>query len=410
MDALAAAGLETRLVGGCVRDALAGRPIADIDLAVAAPPETVTAALDAAGIKALPTGIDHGVQMAVIAGRGYEIASLRADVATDGRRAVVAFTTDWRVDAARRDFTVNALSLARNGALHDPFGGAADLARGRLRFVGDADLRVREDALRILRFFRFFAHFGQRPADPEALAACADHADLLKTLAAERVTAELLKLLAAPDPGPALDLAHESGVLGRLLAFPANRERLARLMRFEAVTVGLDPIRRLAALHPPWTPADPTGLRLSAAQSKRLAHALDLDAPTPCPEVEGGDRWRLFHKLGAETATDRALLDWANGGGQDAGLPVRTGALERACFFEDWRALIAQADGWRDPRPPITGADALTLGAQGPAVGAALGQVTDWWLGEEGAPDRAACLARLKSIVRRSGIASEHKR
>ncbi|MEM6490367.1 MAG: CCA tRNA nucleotidyltransferase, partial [Pseudomonadota bacterium] len=179
LDACAAAGIEARFVGGCVRDAVLGRLSPDIDLAAAAPPKRIAAALDDAGLRHEPTGIDHGTLTVVLNGRGFEITALRRDVATDGRRATVAFTTHWAEDAARRDFTMNALSMNGDGRLFDPFGGVADAQAGRIRFVGVAAERVREDALRILRFFRFTATHGAPPPDAAALEACAEHASLV---------------------------------------------------------------------------------------------------------------------------------------------------------------------------------------------------------------------------------------
>ena len=245
--ALCEGGGSTRFVGGCVRDTLRGAPVKDIDLATPLPPESVRERVEAAGFRAIPTGIAHGTVTVAAAGRGFEVTTLRRDVKTDGRRAEVAFTDDWIADAARRDFTVNAMSLAPDGALYDPFGGRADLAAGSVRFVGDARRRIGEDYLRILRFFRFFAWLGRLPPDSEALAACAALAEGVERLSGERVRAETLKLLAAPDPLPALDLAAGAGVLRRVLPRPRPdwRERLGRLTELEG-DAG-DPVRRLAA-------------------------------------------------------------------------------------------------------------------------------------------------------------------
>jgi poly(A) polymerase len=195
-------GEEARLVGGCVRDALAGRPIKDIDLATPLRPEAVIERLERAGIRVVPTGLSHGTVTAIVGPRkdAVEITTLRVDRETDGRRAIVDFTDDWTADAARRDFTINAISLSSDGRIHDPFGGAADLAQGRVRFVGEASQRIREDFLRLLRFFRFHAYYGRGAMDPEALAAARELAPGLARLSAERVREELLRLLAAPDP------------------------------------------------------------------------------------------------------------------------------------------------------------------------------------------------------------------
>ena len=206
-----------RFVGGCVRDALLGRPVGDIDCATPLLPEATMALLKEHDIKAVPTGLAHGTITAVIDGKPFEITTLRRDVSCDGRRAVVAFSKDWQEDAARRDFTMNALYCDARGNLYDYHNGIADAKAGYVRFIGDASARIGEDALRILRFFRFYATHGQGAPDSAAMAACTQHRDLLKTLSAERVQHELLKLLAAPDPRAALSAMHESGVLKTLL-------------------------------------------------------------------------------------------------------------------------------------------------------------------------------------------------
>ena len=200
--ALSAAGAEVRFVGGCVRDALAGRRVKDVDLATTDRPERVIELLQAAGLKAVPTGLDHGTVTAIAGHRPFEITTLREDVETDGRRARVAFTDDWQADAARRDLTFNAMSCSPEGDLFDPFGGRADLAAGRGRFVGDPRARIQEDYLRLLRFFRFQAHYGRVPPEPATLAVLRDLAPQLASLSGERLRSELLRLLEAPDPLP----------------------------------------------------------------------------------------------------------------------------------------------------------------------------------------------------------------
>ncbi len=204
--ALTAEGAEVRFVGGCVRDALAERRVQDIDIATQLPPEAVMRLLDAAGIKAVPTGIQHGTVTAVSGGKPFEITTLRVDVETYGRKAKVAFTDDWTADAARRDFTFNALSCAPDGTLYDPFDGEADLMAGRVRFVGEARARIVEDYLRLLRFFRFQAHFAKQPPDPQALEIAAELAPRLDRLSGERIRGELLRLLQAPDPLPVVEI------------------------------------------------------------------------------------------------------------------------------------------------------------------------------------------------------------
>src|SRR5438874_6231915 len=269
--ALADAGIAARFVGGCVRDALLGRPIADIDLATPSRPEEVAAALDKAGIKAVPTGIAHGTVTAVVPPRHYEITTLRRDVETDGRHARVAFDADWAEDAARRDFTINAIYLDPDGTLHDPVGGLADLAAGRVRFVGEPATRIAEDVLRVLRYYRFEARFGIGTGDAQARAACRAAVPLLPRLSAERVSQELLRLMAVPDPLPALRMMEEDGVLAAIVPEASRFDRLQQLGGMEPKP---DALRRLAAL----IEVDAAGaaalaecLRLSNEQRDRLA-------------------------------------------------------------------------------------------------------------------------------------------
>ena len=389
--ALTAGGKEVRFVGGCVRDALLGRAVTDIDIATPDKPPRVIELLEAAGLKAVPTGIDHGTVTAVALHQPFEITTLRHDVETYGRRAKVAFTDDWVADAARRDFTFNAMSCAPDGRLYDPFGGAADLSARRVRFVGEAEARIREDVLRLLRFFRFYAHYGAPPPDPEALAATRRLAHLLPGLSGERVAAETLKLLAAPDPAPVLALMDEAGVLAHFLPEARNLSHLARLTAIET-GLGLKPSppRRLAAVLEGGERAarDVTRrLRLSNALSERILRA--LAEPAPRPALDEKARRALRYELSAEAFRDRALLAWA--------AEETAGESDPA-----WGALVALAD-WEPPRFPIRAQDALDLGAQpGPALGALMGEMERWWIEGDLAADRAACLAELKRRLGKS--------
>jgi poly(A) polymerase len=250
MAALSAAGGEARFVGGCVRDALVGRKVRDVDIATHEPPERVLNLLARAGIKAIPTGIKHGTVTAVIGARHFEITTLRRDVETYGRHAKVEYTDDWQADAARRDFTMNALFCGADGSIYDPFGGAADLRAQRVRFVGDPEARIREDVLRLLRFFRFHAHYGKPPPDAAALAACRSLAHLLPTLSGERICAETLKLLSAPEPADVIDLMGEAGVLANFLPEATRNDQLRALVALESsaprdLMPRTDPLRRL---------------------------------------------------------------------------------------------------------------------------------------------------------------------
>jgi len=389
--ALTAGGREVRFVGGCVRDALLGRAVTDIDIATPDEPPRVIELLEAAGLKAVPTGIDHGTVTAVALHQPFEITTLRHDVETYGRRAKVAFTDDWVADAARRDFTFNAMSCAPDGRLYDPFGGAADLGARRVRFVGEAEARIREDVLRLLRFFRFYAHYGAPPPDPEALAATRRLAHLLPGLSGERVAAETLKLLAAPDPAPVLALMGEAGVLAHFLPEARNLRRLARLTAIETAR-GLKPSppRRLAAVLAGGERAarDVTRrLRLSNALSERILRA--LAEPAPRPALDEKARRALRYDLSAEAFRDRAFLAWA----AEETAPENDPA---------WGALVALAD-WEPPRFPIRAQDALELGAEpGPALGELMREMERWWIEGDLAADRAGCLAELRRRLENS--------
>ncbi len=391
LDALEAAGAEVRFIGGCVRDALLNRPVNDVDLATDALPEAVVAALEAAGIKAVPTGLKHGTVTAVSSHRPFEITTLRHDVETDGRHATVAFTDDWEADAARRDFTFNALSLSRDGTLHDPFGGEQDLRDGIVRFVGDPKQRIEEDVLRLLRFFRFHAHYAAGEFDAPSLAACRALAVRVPRLSVERVWSEMKKLLAAPDPAPVVRTMAEIGALASVLPDPVDVDRLDRLVRVEKTAAARwpditgDAIRRMGALLPPdgGSAAEAARhLKVSTAERKRLvAIAEGVGTPPDMRSVEA--LRRLRHQLPRETMVDLALVLWAELGEE-----------------EPAAAAIGIALGWTPPAFPVSGQDVTALGVKsGPDIGRLLTAVEDWWIAEDFAPDRAACLARLQDMV-----------
>jgi poly(A) polymerase len=299
--ALTAAGHRALFVGGCVRDALLGRSASDIDIATDAEPETVVELAAAAGLRSVPTGIEHGTVTVIASGRPFEVTTFRRDVETDGRRATVAFSTDIAEDAKRRDFTMNALYARPDGAVEDPLGGLADLREGRVRFVGDPDERIAEDTLRILRFFRFHAWYGDsaRGLDPDGLAACAAGADGLDALSRERVGAEMTRLLSAPDPAPALAAMAASGILARVLP-GADASAIAPLVHLE-LALGADPSwrRRLAALG--WREAWADLLRLSKADRRAL------DATVRALEEASPPAATAFRE-GPEAARDAALI------------------------------------------------------------------------------------------------------
>lgn len=364
-DALEAEGGPgcARFVGGAPRNAVMGLEVGDLDVATALTPDRTIAALERAGLRAVPTGIEHGTVTGLVAGRPFEITTLRRDVETDGRRAVVAFTTDWAEDAARRDFRLNALYCDRAGEVFDPTGGGLeDALAGRVVFVGEAETRIREDYLRILRFFRFFAWYGRTAPDREGLDACARLADGLARLSAERVGRELLKLLAAPDPREAVRLAVGAGVLARVLPFDLEPAR------FEAaVALDSDPLFRLSALLPDAEPAvreAATALRLSNAERDRLIAALP-DGVAVEPGMSEPAARAAIYRLGARAFQDRLLKRAAESG--DAAAP-----------------LLALARTWTPPRFPLGGADVAALGLPpGPRTGALLRAVEDWWIADD---------------------------
>lgn len=299
-DALAAGGHRALFVGGCVRNALLDMPVGDIDIATDAHPETVMTCAHEAGLRAVPTGIDHGTITVVSGGLPHEVTTFRDDIETFGRHAHVAFGQSIEADARRRDFTMNALYATPDGQVIDPLGGMDDLRARRVRFIGDPGARIREDTLRILRFFRFHACYGD-PAgglDPEGLAACAAARDSLATLSRERTGAEMRKLLGAPDPAPSVAAMQAAGVLGAILP-GADAAALAPLVHLESQTgTAPDPLRRLAALGG----ADVAGrLRLSRAEARRLAHLRDGIASTQPPG-------ELGYRYGATDGADIVLL------------------------------------------------------------------------------------------------------
>ena len=391
-DALEARGRRgcARFVGGCVRNTLLGAPIGDIDIATTLTPDLVTAALKAAGIRAVPTGIDHGTVTAVVDGAPFEVTTLRKDVSTDGRRAVVAFTQDWALDAERRDFTLNAVYSDRTGVLFDPTGrGIADGRAGAIVFVGDARTRIEEDSLRILRFFRFLAWYGQGIPDAEAVEACRDLSGSIRNLPAERTSKELLKLLAARDPRLAVDLMARTGVLGVLLPEHRGPDAFNHLVglgidgRIEA-----DPVLRLAALLPQDKAvvrrvADT--MRLSNAERDRLVAAAE-----GWPEFRADMPHRLarqvLYRLGALTFSDRLTLAWVGS--------------ETSSDGEAWPRLLDLAAEWTPPVLPVNGDDAAAAGIpRGPLIGKALAEVEAWWLDRDFSGGRDEALAKLGAVA-----------
>lgn len=391
-DAFPADGL--RCVGGCIRDSLAGLEVKDVDLATPLPPDSVIARLRAAAIHLVPTGLKHGTVTAVIGHQPFEITTLRRDVETDGRHAEVAFIDDWQADAARRDLTINAIYCDRGGVLFDPFDGAGDLAAGRVRFVGDARARITEDYLRLLRYFRFHARYGRGAPDAAAIDAARDLAPGLVRLSAERVHDELKKLLAGPRVGETLALMAEAGILPHIDPAVRAVDRLGRLVSVEEVAsraspgIGVDPVRRMAALLDPSDPDVGARLRFSRKEIARIG-AAQAREPVMTADADRRARRSLIFDLGPEIYRDRCLLAWAD----DRAVPDGPVA-------DRWLAQLAEADTWHPPRFPVDGRDALAIGlATGPEVGVALDRVRDWWRDGGFAADRAACLARLRTVA-----------
>lgn len=352
--ALEAAGYRALFVGGCVRNALLGVPVADVDIATDARPEAVTRLAEAAGLRVVPTGIEHGTVTVIAGGVPHEVTTFRRDVETDGRRAVVAFADDVTEDAARRDFTMNALYADARGNVIDPLGGLPDLVARRLRFVGDAHQRIREDYLRILRFFRFHAHYGDpgQGMDADALAASAELAEGVDGLSRERIGSEIRKLLAAPDPAPAVAAMAQAGVLARVLPGSDTRA-LAPLVHLES---GLPPRwqRRLAALGGQEVEER---LRLSRADAAVLAALRDAVGRGWSPAALG---W----KLGAEGGRDAVLL---------------RAALLESPLPTDWQTDVARGAA---SVMPVTAID-LMPDLQGAALGARLKEIEARWLASD---------------------------
>jgi poly(A) polymerase len=372
-----------RFVGGCVRNALLGEPVGDIDLATQLTPDQVTAAMLAAGIAVHPTGIEHGTLTVVANHQPCEVTTLRRDVETDGRRAVVAFTDDWSEDAQRRDFRMNALYAEPDGVLHDPTGGGLDdVAARRIVFVGDAETRIREDYLRILRFFRFNAWYGRGAPDAAGLAACARLKAGLTGISVERVWMETKKLLAARDPLPALTAMQSAGVFATLFPESPGLGLLTGLVAVEeAHGVAVDPMRRFLSLF--WKDEQTVAavarrLKLSNDEKDRLVRAVRCDAPLADLARASAFR-RILYRHGADVIRDNLLLDGAKDGAHAA--PVD---------------LLAEVDAYVRPVMPVSGDDILAAGvASGPAVGAAMRKLEAAWIDSDFTADRNALLALL---------------
>ncbi|KXV46293.1 poly(A) polymerase [Gluconobacter albidus] len=365
-----------RLVGGSVRDLLADVPVHDLDLATPEPPEEVQRRLEDAGIRVIPTGLSHGTVTAVLDGVPYEITTLRRDAETDGRHAVVVWTQDWAEDAARRDFTINAMSLDRHDRLHDYFGGQEDLRKRQVRFVGDAPCRIAEDALRALRFFRFDARYGNGIPDPAACKAVSEHLKLIETLSAERVASELLRILSGPRVAETITAMAAVGLLQVILPDP-DLAALNRMLNCDAPANSL--LRLFALCHE--NSRELSGrLKLSNADAARI-EVWASDRPVLSPGMSDDDLRRLRAEQDLDQLVERSWLYQA----RLVGKPDST-----------WDRFRSGLQALPQPHFPLSGRDALAQGIlPGPGMGQWLKKGRDWWMTQGCLPDRTQCLAYL---------------
>jgi len=389
MRALGGADGDARFVGGCVRNALLMEPVNDVDIATVHAPEEATRRLVAAGVKVVPTGIEHGTVTAVVDGRHFEITTLRVDVATDGRRADVAFTDDWLEDAKRRDFTVNALYADIDGTVHDPLGGREDIKARRVRFIGDAGERIREDYLRILRFFRFHAYYGTGEPDASGLNACAEEKEGLAQLSAERVQSELLKLLGADGAGAAVRQMAATGILSLVFPEAMRLDRFETLVDIESNQLFVsDPVLRLSSA----VELDATGvaaladrLRLSNKDRSRIT-AMQTDQTKIVCYLSVREVRRALYWMGVQCFRDRVMLGWA--------------ADSKSTNAMQWRAMVAMADSWERPKMLLNGSMMQAAGVpEGPEMSRVFREVEEWWVDAGFIDDEFSLIERLKAIV-----------
>lgn len=396
---LNADGGEGRIVGGAVRNSLMGLPVSDIDMATTLPPQTVIERAAAARIKAVPTGVAHGTVTLVLEGRPFEVTTLRRDVETDGRRAQVAFGTDWQVDAERRDLTINALYAKADGEVIDLVGGLPDIETKTVRFIGNAATRIAEDYLRILRFFRFFAYYGSGRPDADGLRAAAAARSNLKSLSAERVWSETKKLLSAPDPGRALLWMRQAGILTEVLP-ETEKWGIDLVPALIATERGLgwtpEPLLRLAAIVPP----DAERLAKLAVRLRLAnAEAAYLNAWAKSPDIRddfsAAALDQLLYRHGAEGIIVRLKLSLASARGKaelDFEEMARTARLSK---------LLDRATNWKKPAFGLNGADVMAAGIEaGPRVGELLANIENQWIEGNFVDDRATLLARLKDLTK----------
>jgi len=389
LEALAGAGGEGRVAGGAVRNALLGRGISDIDVATTLTPDVVSEVAAKAGFSVHPTGFEHGTVTVVGHDGGetrvFEVTTLRADIETDGRHAVVRFTDDWALDAERRDLTINALYCDGEGVVHDFVGGLPDIVAGRVRFVGDAGQRIEEDYLRILRFFRFHAWYGRGRLGRSGLAACAERKAGLARLSKERIGSEMRKLLAAPHPMVSILAMASYEILAELLDSEPDTGLLGEVVGVEAALgEDADPVRRLRALYPQVTGETlKDAFRLSNGEAQRLDEM--AEAFPPSPALRESERKALLYRMTPGLWRDAVVLAWARN--------------EATAGDRQWRALFEFPAQWTAPRFPLAGRDLIAAGFKpGPMLGETLVQLEDWWIASDFAPDREALIARARSL------------
>ena len=403
-DVLSRQGGEARFVGGCVRDALLERPVSDIDIACTHHPEKTMALLQAAGVKTFPTGIAHGTITAVCDGKEgithFEITTLRRDGACDGRHAEVVYTDSWEEDAKRRDFTMNALYATPEGIITDYFGGVADAQEGRVRFIGNAADRIREDALRILRFFRFFAHYGTWPLDEAGLAACAELSGLLSKLSGERIQTEMLKLLGASQPADILTIMQANGILAPL-GLDVTEQALAALDLLPQIEMDaaqtIRPARRLALIIRQMP--HPAAIAKALGENWKLPNQKKaLLTALASPSLEGMADWhqaavkREIRQMGAAHFSELVLLGWAE-------FLLNHADRERDAR-ELFGSMLAFAENWPVPEFPLKGRDLMALGVpEGRGMGQLLETLEHYWEEKDYQPDHDALLEHARALI-----------
>lgn len=377
--------VDARFVGGCVRNALLGVAVDDIDIATPLKPDEVAVRVEARGMRAVATGIEHGTMTVVCNSKPFEVTTLRRDVSTDGRRASVAFTNSWEEDAARRDFTINALYADVQGQVHDYTGGLEDLGNRRVRFIGDAGQRIAEDHLRILRLFRIHAWYGRGELDPVALTACVAAKGSLNNLSGERIQREMFKLFAAREPEGIIQVMADTGVLSELISGQLS------LRRFDAICVSdreygfeVDAQLRAASLLTTQAQAEHVATRWRLSNDDRDRLVFMLGKPVPLRhDLNGVELRRLLYLHGSAVFSDAIRLKWAS----------ETGATNAS----SWLQLLREASAWKRPKFPIAGSDAMAAGIpQGPAVGRLLKVVEDWWIDHDFPDDRVLLMEQLR--------------